>query len=108
MEVSHEDDKTACKSYDEKLLNKEFPWDRNSLSQADEISVVPNFIDKMVSESINKINNGKAPEPSGLVSKMVKAAGETGVDMITELVNQIIVERLIPSKWEFGTIANYY
>ena len=52
--------------------------------------------------------NGKAPEPSGLVSKMVKAAGETGVDMITELVNQIVVERLIPSKWEFGTIANYY
>ena len=62
----------------------------------------------MVSESINKINNGKAPEPSGLMSKMVKAAGETGVDMITELVNQIIVKRLIPSKWEFGTIANYY
>lgn len=66
LEISHEDDKIVCKSYDEKLLSKEFPWDRNSLSQADTVSIVPNFIDKMVSKSINKINNGKASKPSGL------------------------------------------
>lgn len=30
-----------------------------------------------------------------------KSAGETGADMITDLVNQIIVEGVIPAKWEF-------
>ena len=41
---------------------------------------------------------GKAAGPSGLVSEMVKAAGE-GVEMITDLVSQIIVG-VIPAKWE--------
>ena len=62
----------------------------------------------MVRESINKTDNGKAAGPSGLVSKMVKVAGEARVDMITDLVNRIIVERVIPAKCELGTIVNCY
>ena len=42
---------------------------------------------------------GKAAGPPGLVSEMVKAGGEGGVEMITDLVSQIIVE-VIPAKWE--------
>ena len=38
---------------------------------------------------------------------MVKAAGETGVDMITDLVNQIIVG-FIPEEWEPRTIENCF
>ena len=45
------------------------------------------------------MKNGKAAGPSCGVSEMVKAAGETRVDMITELVNEIIV-RVIPAEWE--------
>ena len=33
---------------------------------------------------------------------MVKAVGEVGVDMITDLVNQIIAEWVIPVEWENG------
>ena len=49
----------------------------------------------MVRESVSKMENGKTAEPSGEVSKMVRAIGEAKVDMITDLVNQIIVERAI-------------
>ena len=39
---------------------------------------------------------------------MVKAAGEAGVDLITDLVNQITVEGVIPAEWELSTIVNCY
>ena len=48
----------------------------------------------MVRESISKIKNGKAAGPSGLVSGMIKLAKEAGFDLITDLVNQSIVEGL--------------
>ena len=35
------------------------------------------------------MKNGKAAGQSGVVSEMVKAAGETGADMVKNLVNQI-------------------
>ena len=44
-----------------------------------------------------KMKYGKAAHPSGLVSEIVKVAGETGCEMITDLVNQIIVE-VIPAE----------
>ena len=39
---------------------------------------------------------------------MVKAAGEAAVDLITDLVNQITVEGVIPAEWELSTIVNCY
>ena len=51
------------------------------------------------------MNNEKAAGPTGVISKMVKAAGEAGVDMITDLVNQTIVG-VIPAEWELNTIVN--
>ena len=70
---------------------------------------VPCLVDKdMIRESISKMKNWKAAGPSSLVSEMVKAAGEAGVDMITNLVSQIIVEGVIPTEWELGTVVNCY
>ena len=37
LPVDDEEKKRAWKSYHEKLLNTEFAWDRNSLSQADKL-----------------------------------------------------------------------
>ena len=62
----------------------------------------------MVRESISKMKNGKAAGLSGVVSEMVKAAGEAGVDMITDVVNQIIAEGVIPAECELSTIVNCY
>ena len=66
--IIDEEKKRAWKSYHEKLLNTQFAWGRNSLSQADTISSILCPIDKdMLRESISKINNGKAAELSGVV-----------------------------------------
>ena len=55
------------------------------------------------------MKNGKAAGPSGVMPEMmVKAAGEAGVDMITDLVNQIIVEGAITGECELSTVVNCY
>ena len=57
------------------------------LSQADTVSSVPNLIDRdMVKETISKPKSEKAAGPSGVLSEMVRAAGEARVHMITELI----------------------
>ena len=94
LAVSDADKKIAWKRYHEKLFNTEFAWNRNSLSQTGTVNGVPGLIGKdMVRESIRK-----AAHPSGVVSEMVKVAGEAVVGMITGLVNQIIIERVIPAE----------
>ena len=75
----------------------------------DRNSGIPHLIDKgMVRDSLNKMKNGKAAAPPGVVSEMAKAAGETGVDMSTDIVNQLLVEGVIPAEWELCTIVNFY
>ena len=54
------------------------------------------------------MKNGKTAGPSGLLSKMIKAAGETWVDMMSDLVNQIIFEGVIPTEWELSTVVSCY
>ena len=63
------------------------------MSQADTITSIPYPIDKdMVRESISNIKNGKTAVLSGVVSEMVKTPREAGVEMITDIVNQITVD----------------
>ena len=99
LAVGDEDKKIAWKSYHEKLLNTEFVLDRNSLSHTDTVGGVTSLKNKkMVRESITKAKNGKAAARSGLVSEMVKAAGEAEVHIITDLVNQIVLEGFISAE----------
>ena len=42
-----------------------------------------------------------------VVSEMVTAAREVGANMITDLVNQILVG-VTPTRWELSTIVNCY
>ena len=80
-------------------MNTEFAWDRNSSSVTDKVSEAPSLIDRdLIRESISKMMNGKAAGSSGVESEMVEAAGEAGVDIITDLVNQSIVEEVIPAE----------
>ena len=52
----------------------------------------------MVREAISKMKNGKVAGSTDVVPDMVKGAGEAKVDMIIEIVNQIIVELVLPSE----------
>ena len=83
-------------------------WDRNNLIQEDTMSSVPLLIGKdMLRESISKMKDGKAATSSGLASEIVNAAGEAGADMMTDLVNQIIVGAA-PTEWQLTCIANFF
>ena len=48
---------------------------------------------RTVRDLISEIKNGKAAGLWGVVSEMVKTAKEVGVEMVTDIVNQIIVDR---------------
>ena len=70
-------------------------WDKNILSQVDK------FSDKdMVRKSIIKVKNGKAAGLLDLVSEI--AAGKAGADLITDIVNQIIVEKKLWCIFMYG------
>ena len=47
---------------------------------------------------MSKKKKGKAATLSGVMSEMVKVAGKTGVNMIIDLVNQMLIEKVIPAK----------
>lgn len=49
------------------------------------------------------MKNGKA---TSLSSEMVKETGEAGADTIPDLENQVIVEGVIPVKWDLSIIVN--
>ena len=51
------------------------------------------------------MKNGKAARTVNVVPEIVKVAGESGVDMIIELVNQITVGVLL-AEWQLNTIPN--
>ena len=44
--------------------------------------------------------------PSANVAKMVKAAGESEIQMIANFLNQIIRESVVPAEWELSTIVS--
>ena len=50
----------------------------------------------MVRELISKIGNRNAAGLSNVVSEIVETAGKAGVEMITEIVNQIRIYRRSP------------
>ena len=79
--IIDEEKKRAWKTFHEKLLNKEFPWDRNSFSKA---ALLNRQRNGTVRDLISKIKNGKS---AGVVTEMVKTAEEVGVEMITDIVN---------------------
>ena len=58
----------------------------------------------MIRGTTSKMKNGKSAGLSGVVSEMVKSAGETGVDILTDLINQTILEGVIPAEGDIALI----
>ena len=107
--VKVRDKKVAWQSYYEDLLNTEYEWRKTSLSRSEPVRGVASFIDKhMVREAVRKMKYDKAARPSGIVTEMIKAAGEASIEMITALLNQIIKEGVLPADSELSTRFNCY
>ena len=83
MLMSEEAKQNAWAEHYERLLNVEFDWDPDHLSNEPPLEgpPIPITID-MVKKAISKMKSGKAAGPSGIVVEMIKAAGDTGATMI--------------------------
>ena len=62
----------------------------------------------MVYLSLAKTKDGKAAAPSETTSKMIKASGPVGAQLIADLANSIIWAGRIPKDWEKSFIINLY
>ena len=109
MSMNDDSKQKAWLQHYQRLLNAEFDWDTNHLS--DELpmegSPIPITTD-MVKKAISQMKAGKAPGPSGIVVEMIKAVGDMGATMIRDLAAAIIRDGKVPSYWEQSFIVCLY
>ena len=93
----------------QRLLNVEFDWDPDQLSDKPPVEgpPIPITID-MVKKAISQMKIGKAPGPSGIMVKMIWAASDTGASMIRDLTAAIIGDGKVHSNWEQSFIVCLY
>ena len=101
MSMSEEAKQNAWAEHYERLLRVEFDWDPDHLSNEPPLEGPPISITiDMVKKAISKMKSGKATGPSGIVVEMIKAAGDTGATMISDLATAIIRDGKVPTDWE--------
>lgn len=92
--------KETWRKYFERLLNEEFDWDRDALEAGLEVSGPIEAVTTVeVRAAIRKMKNDRGSGPSGLVADVLKAAGEVGVNWMTDVCNAVMTEGKIPSDW---------
>ena len=110
LTISDEAKLHAWKEYYQRLLNVQFPWDKNSLNNSTGVERPAIFVtENIVTEAIKKMKQGKAGRPSGVIVEMIKAGGRETGTAITELVNLVIYEENIPEDFiRTSFIINFY
>ena len=97
------------RSHYEKLSNEEFDWDRNSLGEKQVVSGPIHEISKQeVRLAVAKMKCNKAPGPTGVSAELLKCAGESGINWLTDLCNAIVKEGEIPNDWNKSYMINVY
>ena len=85
--------KEAWKEHYERLLNVEFPWNPEDLSEESPVEGPSEPITlEMITKAITKMASGKATGPSGIVAEMLKPVGKAGAEEVRDLVENIISE----------------
>ena len=109
MSMSDDSKQKAWLEHYQRLLNAEFDWDPNHLSDESPVEgpPIPITID-MVKKAISQMKAGKAPGPSSIVVEMIRAAGDMGASMIRDLAAAIIRDGKVPSDWEQSFIVCLY
>ena len=101
LSTTDEAKKVAWKQHYERLLNVEFPWYPDHLSQDDPVQGAPPLItSEMVGKAVAKMKPGKAAGPSGIIAEMLKAGDEHCFQLLADLANCIISENEIPDDWK--------
>ena len=109
MSTTEEAKQQAWLEHYERLLNVEFDWDADHLSDEPPLEgpPIPITLD-MVKKALGKMSSGKAAGPSGIVVEMIHAAGDTAVSMIRDLAVSIIKDGKVPADWEESFIVCLY
>ena len=107
MSLSKDSKQKAWLEHYQRLLNIEFDWDPDHLSDEPTVEGLPITTD-MVKKAISKRRADKAAGPSGIVVEMIRAAGDKGVPMIHDLTAAIIRGGKVPSDWEQSFIICLY
>ena len=56
--------------------------------------------------AIGKMKQGKSGCPTGVVSEMLKTAGETGTLWMTDVCNAVVKDGKIPEDWSSSWMVN--
>ena len=109
LSLDEESKKEAWKEHYERLLNVEFPWNPEGLSEESPVEGPSEPITlEMITKAITKMASGKAAGPSGIVAEMLKPVGKAGAEEVRDLVENIISEGCIPTDWQESFIVNLY
>ena len=109
LSLDEEAKKEAWREHYERLLNVEFPWNPEDLSEESPVEGPSQPITlEMITKAISKMASGKAAGPSGIVAEMLKPVGEAGAVEVRDLIEDIISEGCIPTDWQESFIVNLY
>ena len=109
LSLDEEAKKEAWREHYEHLLNVEFPWNPEDLSEESPAEGPSKSITlEMITKAISKMASGKAARPSGIVAEMLKPVGEAGEVEVRDLIEDIISEGCIPTDWQESFIVNLY
>ena len=109
LSLDEEAKKEAWREHYERLLNVEFPWNPEDLSEESPVEGPSKPITlEMITKAISKMASGKAARPSGIVAEMLKPVGEAGAVEMRDLIEDIISEGCIPTDWQESFIVNLY
>ena len=109
LSLDEEAKKEAWREHYERLLNVEFPWTPEDLSEESPVEGPSEPITlEMITKAISKMASGKAARPSGIVAEMLKPVGEAGAVEVRDLIEDIISEGCIPTDWQESFIVNLY
>ena len=107
--LDEEAKKEAWREHYERLLNVEFPWNPEDLSEENPVEGPSEPITlEMITKAISKMASGRAAGQSGIVAEMLKPVGEAGTVEVRDLIEDIISGGCIPTDWQESFIVNLY
>ena len=107
--LDEEAKKEAWREHYERLLNVEFPFNPEDLSEKSPVEGPSEPITlEMITKAIRKMASGKAAGPLGIVAEMLRPIGEAGAVEVRDLIEDIISEGCIPTDWQESFIDNLY
>ena len=107
LSLDEEAKKEAWKEHYERLINVEFPWNPEDLSEESPVEGPSEPITlEIITKAISKMASGKAARASGTVTE--KPVGKADAVEVHDLIEDIISEGCIPTDWQESFIVNLY